>query len=60
MPTIDVYNELKTNGKISRPYIGIGGVDITETLAKKNNLVIGVYVKTIEDFLDIKIRQTYF
>lgn len=48
--TIDVYNELKTNGKISRPYIGIGGVDITETLAKKNNLVIGVYVKTIEDF----------
>jgi len=48
--TVDVYNELKTNGKISRPYIGIGGVDITETLARKNNLVIGVYVKTIEDF----------
>ena len=48
--TIDVYNELKTNGKISRPYIGIGGVDITETLAKRNNLVIGVYVKTIDDF----------
>ena len=48
--TLDVYNELKTNGKISRPFIGIGGVDITETLAKKNNLVIGVYVKTIDTF----------
>ena len=48
--TLDVYNELKTNGKISRPYIGIGGIDITEALAKKNNLVIGVYVKTIDNF----------
>ena len=48
--TLDVYNELKTNGKISRPYIGIGGIDITEALAKQNNLVIGVYVKTIDNF----------
>ena len=48
--TLDVYNELKTNGKISRPYIGIGGIDITEALAKQNNLVEGVYVKTIDNF----------
>ena len=48
--TIDVYEELKTKGKVTRPYIGIGGVDITETLAKQNNLVIGVYVKTIDNF----------
>lgn len=48
--TLDVYNELKTNGKISRPYIGIGGVDLTEALAKQNNLVIGVYIKTIDNF----------
>ena len=48
--TLDVYNELKTNGKISRPFIGISGVDITETLAKQNDLVIGVYVKTIDNF----------
>jgi len=48
--TIDVYNELKTNGKISRPYIGIEGVNITEELAKQNNLVQGVYVRTIENF----------
>lgn len=48
--TIDVYNELKTNGKIARPYIGIGGIDINEATAKKNNLVVGVYVKTIDNF----------
>lgn len=48
--TIEVYNELKTKGKISRPYIGISGITITETLAKQNNLVIGVYVKTIDNF----------
>ena len=48
--TIDVYNELKTNGKISRPVIGISGINLTEATAKKNNLVVGVYVKTISDF----------
>ena len=48
--TIDVYNELKTNGKISRPYIGIGGIDLDETTAKRNNLVVGIYVKTIDNF----------
>lgn len=48
--TLDVYEELKTNGKISRPYIGIGGIDVTEALAKQNNLVIGVYVRTIDNF----------
>ena len=48
--TIDVYNELKTNGKILRPFIGIGGINLDETTAKKNNLVIGIYVKTIDNF----------
>lgn len=48
--TIDVYNELKTNGKILRPYIGIGGVDITESMAKQHNLVQGIYIKTIDNF----------
>lgn len=48
--TIDVYNELKTNGKISRPYIGIGGIDLDESTAKRNNLVVGIYVKTIDNF----------
>lgn len=48
--TIDVYNELKTNGKISRPYIGIEGLTLTEELAKQNNLVQGVYIKSVENF----------
>lgn len=48
--TIDVYNELKTNGKILRPFIGIGGINLDEATAKKNNLVVGVYVKTIDNF----------
>ena len=48
--TIDVYNELKTKGKISRPFIGISGINLNETTAKQNNLVVGVYVKSINDF----------
>lgn len=48
--TIDVYKELKTNGKISRPFIGITGVDVNEELAKQNNLVVGIYIKAIETF----------
>jgi len=48
--TLNVYHELKNNGKVLRPYIGIGGVDITEEIAKQNNLVAGVYIKSIEEF----------
>ena len=48
--TIDVYNELKTKGKISRPFIGISGINLDKATAKKNNLVVGVYVKAIDDF----------
>ena len=48
--TISVYNELKTNGKIARPFIGITGVDIDEAKAKQYNLVEGVYIKSIDNF----------
>lgn len=48
--TIPVYNELKTNGKIARPFIGITGVDIDEAKAKQYNLVEGVYIKSIDNF----------
>ena len=47
---VDIISDLITYNKVIRPYIGIGGIDITEALAKQNNLVIGVYVKTIDDF----------
>lgn len=48
--TIDVYKELISNGKIARPFIGITGIDLDENTAKKNNLVEGIYVKSVDDF----------
>ena len=48
--TVDVYKELISKGKISRPYIGITGIDLDEKTAKKNNLVQGIYVRSVENF----------
>ena len=48
--TIDIYNQLIEYNKVKRPYIGISGIDLDEETAKRNNLVIGVYVKSVEDF----------
>ena len=36
--------------KVKRPYIGVVGIDLDEKTAKANNLVTGVYIKTVEDF----------
>lgn len=49
--TISVYQQLITNGKVARPYIGMIGRDIDETTAKQNNLSKeGVYVVSVEEF----------
>ena len=48
--TTSVYKELISNGKIIRPYIGITGIDLDENTAKKNNLVQGVYVRSVDNF----------
>ncbi|MBO5348759.1 MAG: trypsin-like peptidase domain-containing protein [Clostridia bacterium] len=49
--TITVYQQLITNGKVSRPYIGISGRDIDEITAKQNNIPReGVYVVSVEAF----------
>lgn len=48
--TLSVYEELKTKGKVARPYIGISGIEIDTLKAKQYHLVEGIYVKTIEDF----------
>ncbi len=48
--TIDIYEQLIQYNKVKRPYIGITGIDLDEATAKRNNLVIGVYVKDIETF----------
>lgn len=42
--TLKIVEELKENGKIVRPYIGIYGIDLDNTLASRNNLVEGVYI----------------
>ena len=48
--TTDITSQLIQYSKVKRPYIGISGIDLDESTAKKYNLVIGVYVKSIEDF----------
>ena len=48
--TKEIYEQLIQYNKVKRPYIGIGGIDLDEETAKKNNLVVGIYIKTIEDF----------
>ena len=48
--TKEIYEQLIQYNKVKRPYIEIGGIDLDEETAKKNNLVVGIYIKTIEDF----------
>ncbi len=45
---LPIVEELITNKKIARPYIGIGGVELDEFYAKRYNLVVGVYVQTVD------------
>lgn len=48
--TTAIYEQLIQNGKVKRPYIGISGKDLNEELARRNNLVVGVYIANVEDF----------
>lgn len=48
--TKDIYNQLIQYSKVKRPYVGISGIDLDKETAERNNLVIGVYVKTVDDF----------
>ena len=48
--TVDITNQLIQFNKVKRPYIGISGIDLDEKMAKQNNLVVGVYVKSTDDF----------
>lgn len=48
--TTDITSQLIQYSKVKRPYIGISGMDLNESIAKANNLVIGVYIKSIDDF----------
>ena len=48
--TLDIISQLKDHNKVLRPYIGISGIDLDESTAKRYNLELGVYVKTVQDF----------
>jgi len=48
--TKDISKQLIQYNKVKRPYMGIGAIDLDEETAERNNLVVGIYVKTIEDF----------
>lgn len=48
--TLDVTKDLIEYNKVLRPYIGLSTIDLTEEVAKENNLVVGVYVKAVDDF----------
>lgn len=48
--TKDIYNQLIQYSKVKRPYVGIGGRDLDKDTADNYNLVIGVYVTSVDDF----------
>ena len=45
--TIEIYNQLIEHGKVLRPYIGIGGIDLNQASSEYYKLPIGIYVKQI-------------
>ena len=48
--TKPIYEDLIEYSKVKRPYIGFSGRDLDEETAQYNNLVVGVYVVSIEEF----------
>lgn len=45
-----IIEQLIQYNKVKRPYIGISGRDLDEKTAKKNNLVVGVYVASVDEY----------
>ena len=48
--TKSITEQLITNGKVKRPYIGISARDVDEKTAKANNIVEGIYIISVEAF----------
>ena len=48
--TVSVTSDLIQFNKVKRPYIGITGIDLDEKTAKAYNLVVGIYVRSIDNF----------
>lgn len=45
--TVPIYKELIEKGKISRPFVGISGIDLDEATAIRNGLTKGIYVDIV-------------
>lgn len=45
--TVPIYKELIEKGKISRPFVGISGIDLDEATAIRNGLTKGIYVDSV-------------
>lgn len=48
--TTDIIKQLITYNKVKRPYIGISGRDLNEATAQRYNLVVGIYVASVDDY----------
>lgn len=48
--TTDITSQLIQYSKVRRPYIGISGMDLDKETADANHLVVGIYVKSVDDF----------
>lgn len=46
--TLDISEQLISTGKVKRPYIGISGTDVGESLSEYYNIPVGVYVRSIQ------------
>lgn len=45
--TVPIYKELIEKGKISRPFVGISGIDLDEATVIRNGLTKGIYVDSV-------------
>lgn len=45
--TISIFEQLIEHGKVLRPYIGISGSNLSEKVAERYNLPVGIYVEDI-------------
>lgn len=45
--TVPIYKELIEKGKISRPFVGISGIDLDEATTIRNGLTKGIYVDSV-------------
>ena len=48
--TKNIYEQLIQYNKVKRPYIGITAIEVDEETAKLNDIVVGIYVRSVEDF----------